>query len=165
MSLSGKPQITREEPIANDGFWPDLSLADLVSQYRIPDEYTTETVKTGLLLSTVRVNEQLQRARDAIELLGHAVFEDYISASPQRIGDEEVMRVHYRHAVYARAKAFLLQQFNSIKPPKNDDDSAMTQYSEQQWLDESQASIAAILRHFYPLENFTANSGVHVALI
>ena len=46
-SLTGKPELVNQEPIANDGFWPDLQLMDFVKQYRIPAEYDADVIRTG----------------------------------------------------------------------------------------------------------------------
>lgn len=164
MSLTGKPSLSNAAAVANDGFWPDMALGDLMSKYRIPSEYENEVIETGLQLAIIRVNEKLDRAKAAIIVLGHAAFDDYINANPEPVGTTEVMLVNYQHAVFSRAKAFLLQQFNTLnrrdKAENENKESAMT---EQFWMDESQRSIGSIMKVFFPLEQFAGNAGVHVA--
>lgn len=166
MSLTGKPALATAQPIANNGFWLDVSTADLMSKYRIPAEYAGEVITWALTLAVVRVNNYLQRAQAEIITLSFATFEAYLTANSQQVGGYEIMQTHYEHAVYARAKAALLQQFNSMNRRDQAENAAKeSEQTEQYWLDESAASIAAINKAIFPLETFSANANVHVALI
>ena len=42
MSFSGKPTTLVDLTIENDGFWPDLSVAEFQKSYRLPAEYLGE---------------------------------------------------------------------------------------------------------------------------
>jgi len=42
MSFSGKPTTVVDQTIENNGFWPDLSLAEYQKAYRLPGEYLSE---------------------------------------------------------------------------------------------------------------------------
>lgn len=164
MSLTGKPELTTAEPIVNDGFWPDLSMADLMANYRLPSEYVTEVIKTGLVLALVRGNEKLERAKAAILLLGHATFEAYLTANPEPVAGTEKLKLHYENVIYARAKASLLQQFKTInRRDIAENEAKESEETEQFWLDESTASVAAIMKVFFPDEFHTAKSGFYVA--
>lgn len=166
MSLTGKPSLTTELPISNDGFWLDASMADLMSKYRIPSEYADDTIKWGLSLSVVRVNEQLERVKQAILLLPFATFEDYLASNSMPVVGSELLQVHYEHAIYSRAKAFLLQQFSTMNRRKDAENQAKeSEETEQYWLDESAKSVAFLLRQFFPDESFISKANVHVALI
>ena len=166
MSLTGKPSLATAEPVVNDGFWVDLSLGDLMDKYRIPAEYENDTILLGVQMSLIRVNDKLIRARDAMIELGYITFTAYLTANPDPIDGKEKLQVHYEHAVYCRAKAFLLQQFNSLNR-RNDAENAAKEAdeTEQYWLDESAQAIAAIMKVFFPLETFSGNANIHVALI
>ncbi len=166
MSLTGKPDLATAAPIANDGFWLDVSTADLMGKYRIPAEYVGDVITWGLTLAVVRVNNYLQRAKLEMITLGFATFEDYLAANSHTVGGFEVMQMHYEHAVYARAKAALLQQFNSMnRRDKAENQAKESEETEQYWLNESAASIAAINKAIFPLEDFSTSANVHVALI
>jgi len=164
MSLTGKPSLSNAAPIANDGFWPELSTADLMSKYRIPAEYEDDTVNWGFTLSLVRVNNALERAKTAMIEAGNATFDEYLNTNSQPIADAELLDIYYQHAVFARSKAFLLQQFNSINRRKDTENAAIEAgETEQFWLDESQSAISNILKHFFSTETFVGNGNVHVA--
>ena len=166
MSLTGKPALATAEPIANNGFWPDVTTADLMGKYRIPAEYVGDVITWGLTLAVVRVNNSLQRAQNEMMVLGYATFEAYLTANSEKVGGFEIMQTHYEHAVYARAKAALLQQFNTMnRRDKAENQAKESDETEQYWLDESAASIAAINAAIFPDETFITQSNVHVALI
>jgi hypothetical protein len=160
MSLTGKPSLTTAAPVANDGFWPDLSLSDLMSRYRIPSEYADDTISWGLSLALVRVNEQLERAKQAVLVMPFETFTAYLESS------SAALKVHYEHAIYSYAKAFLLQQFSTMNRRKEAENMAKeSSETEQYWLDESKKSVAAILRHFLPGEEHSTKANFFVGLI
>lgn len=166
MSLTGKPQLTQSTTIGNDGFWPDLSLGEFMSHYRIPPEYADQTIRNGITLSMIHVNDILTPVETAINDLGFIEFEAYLDAEPADIADEHPLAVHYRHAVCARAKAFLLQQFNSMNRRENAENAAKeAPDTEQWWLDQSESAIYDLFRIFVPDHQRLRQSGVHVALI
>jgi hypothetical protein len=166
MSLTGKPALASAGLFSNDGFWPDLSLSDLMSDYRIPPEYADNTIKWGLTLAVTYINSQLQPVKDSV-LLTHAAFEDYADANPAEIGGLHPLLIHYRHAVYAHAKAYLLQQFNSLNRKENAENAAKESAdTEQWWLTESHGAVLALFNAVLPDQTlFQPQFGVHVALI
>ena len=165
MSLTGKDELTTAAPITNDGFWSDTSMADLMNKYRIPSDVPDDTIKWGLSLAVIRVNEKLQAAKDVILSLPYATFEAYLTANSTPVAESELLQMHYEHAVYSRAKAFLLQQFATIRRKDSQEDSKESEQTEQFWLDESAKAIAAIMTVFFPTESFTGNSDVYVELL
>ncbi len=161
MSLTGKPSLTTAAPVANDGFWPELSLSDLMNRYRIQSEYADDTISWGLSLALVRVNEQLERAKQAVLIMPFETFAGYLESS-----SAAALNVHYEHAVYSYAKAFLLKQFSTMNRRKEAVNEAKeSAETEQYWLDESQKSVAAILRKFFPGEDHSTKANFFVGLI
>jgi hypothetical protein len=164
MSLTGKPALTTSAALANDGFWPDMSIGDLLIQYRIPSEYADETIKLGLTMAMVRVNEKLAKVKAALISLGHATLQAYCDANVKQIAGEDVLILQYRHAVFCRAKAFLLRQFPTVnRRPVAENEAKEAPETEQYWLDQSQASIASFFSQFLPLVSVSENSGFYVA--
>lgn len=51
MSFGGKPTTLIDQPIINDGFWPDLDVAELQRGYRLPAEYLLEFLADGIGLA------------------------------------------------------------------------------------------------------------------
>lgn len=167
MSLTGKPSLTNASPITNDGFWPDVEMADLMSKYRIPSEYADDTIKWGLSLAVVRVNEQLERIKQLILITEPAEsFDEYLEMNSTPIFNLELLHVHYKHAVFSRAKAFLLKQFVTMNRRQIAENEAKeSEQTEIYWLDESQASIASLMKAFFPDETFMRKSNLHVVLL
>jgi len=166
MSLTGNPILTTSQPLVNDGFWLDVAVGDLISKYRIPSEYTPETINTGLLLAVVRVNEKLKRAKDEMIVLGYNTFQLYLDNNSESIAGAELLQIHYEHAVFSRAKGFLLQQFKTMnRRDIAENEAKESEETEQFWLDESVKSIAAIMTEFFPLEIHVANNDVYVSSI
>lgn len=166
MSLTGKPSLTTNSTISNDSFWPDLSVGDLMDQYRIPSEYADKVIITGLTLAIIRVNEALKPVQDVIVALPFASLADYTAANSQQVGGEEILLTHYKTAVFTRAKAGLLKQFNSLnRKPAAENVAKESDDTEEYWLDESQASIAALFRVFLPDETVLNKANIHVSLM
>lgn len=168
MSLTGKPALTTLEAIANDGFWPELTLGALISQYRIPPEYDDEVIKTGLVAALIRVNTKLAAVKRAVEALLYTDFAAYAEAEhPDAIDGVNVLLLHYQHAVFAQAKAGLLKQFNSLNRKPNAENAAKeSEDIGEFWLNQSQANIKALFNAAIPDDETTPGTdNVHVALI
>jgi len=168
MSLTGRPDLVAAATFDNDGFWPELSTADLLSRYRVPSDIADDVVPTALQMAVFRVNESLDDVKAAIVLLGFATLQLYVDAHPQPLGDSDKLVVGYEHAVYSRAKAGLIPQFVNAVRRSKDDGKAQSEADEgeQYWLDESQSMIAAFHRMLLPGNDLKPGNGnVHVALI
>ena len=167
MSLTGKPDLTTLPPIVNDGFWPDVSLADLLNNYRIPSNYADGVIKMGLLEALKNVNESLKKVKAQI-MLTHATFELYNADNSEQLDGIEVMEMRYKHAVYSHAKAFLLgKQFKTVNRTEVAENEAKeSRETYQEWMDESQKEIAFLIARFLPDEDHVlSSSGIYVGLI
>lgn len=164
MSLTGKSALTTSQALVNDGFWLDVAVGDLLGKYRIPAEYADDTINWGLALAVVRTNNKLVRAKEAIILLGYSTFQLYLTNNSDSVAGSELLQIHYEHAVFSRAKAFLLQQFKTINRREVAEDEAKeSEETEQFWMDESAKSVAAIMTEFLPGEIHVANANAYVA--
>ncbi len=166
MSLTGKPDLTTAAPIANDGFWPDLLLADLLNKYRIPAEYADDVIITGLTIAMIRVNEQLQAVKSQLLLELYSSLADFSAANPNTINAVDLLLTEYQNAVFCRAKAGLLQQFNTLNRKENAENAAKeSDETEQYWLDESQASIKTFFSIVLPGEVVSGRANTRVTLL
>lgn len=168
MSLTGKPALTTPGDIANDEFWPDLAIGDLISKYRIPPEYDDLVIKTGLIQSIVTVNSKLAAIKLAVQDLGYTDFTGYAEAvHSATINDANILLLHYEHAVFTRAKADLLKQFNSLNRKANAENAAKeSDDAGGFWLNASQGSIKALFNAVLPEDETTpGTANVHVALL
>ncbi|MGJ0489611.1 head completion/stabilization protein [Methylobacter sp.] len=167
MSLTGKPALTTAAAITNDGFWPDLALGDLLTKYRIPAEYADDVIKTGLMMAILRVNDQLEAVKAAIVALEFTTLAGYASVHHAReVGGINALQLQYEHAVFARAKAGLLKQFNTLsRKPEAENAAKESDDTEQYWLDESQGCIKAFFDLIVPASNTLGKANARVVLL
>lgn len=111
MSFSGKPTTVVEQTIENNGFWPDLSLAEYQKAYRLPGEYLSEVLVTQLELAMGDVNTDLARLMDSWKGLGIA---EVATADPLLLQERAYKVKLYKRAVYCRAKATALTDFATV---------------------------------------------------
>ncbi|MDV9030497.1 head completion/stabilization protein [Pseudomonas sp. RAC1] len=111
MSFSGKPATIVEQTIENNGFWPDLSLAEYQKAYRLPGEYLSEVLVTQLELAMAEVNQDLRRLATSWQSLG--ITE--VATADTRLLEERAFKVKlYKRAVYCRAKATALTDYATV---------------------------------------------------
>ena len=108
MSFGGKPTTLVDRTIPNDGFWPDLQLAEFQASYRLPAEYLPELLVEGLTMGMGEVNLDLDLRKAAWQDQG------FTSLEGSGMEKEAFYLASYRRAAYCRAKAFLLQQFATV---------------------------------------------------
>ncbi len=140
MSLSGKARLTTERVLANNNFWPDVSLGELTENYRVPVDYADEVISTALKMAILYVNRHLSVAKEELEKQGFTSVELYATANTNAIDDEEEVVLLYRHAVCCQAKAFLLEQAKSLHRLPNATAKEVL-LSDDFWLQQAQGGI------------------------
>ena len=111
MSFSGKPTTRVELAIENDGFWPNLDVAEFQKGYRLPAEYLVELLIAELTTAMTEVNRDLAKLKARWQDLGVSSVE---SADTRVLPERTFQAATYKRAVYCRAKATLLTQFATI---------------------------------------------------
>jgi hypothetical protein len=111
MSFSGKPTTFVEQAIENDGFWPDLSVAELQKGYRLPAEYLVDMLAAELTTAMIEVNRDLAKRKSQWQNVGVTTVE---SADTTVLPERTFHTATYKRAVYCRAKASLLTQFATV---------------------------------------------------
>jgi Phage head completion protein (GPL) len=177
MSLTGKPQLTTNAPLANDGFWPELIVGDLVEKYRIPAEYDDGVVSWGLSLAIIRINQMLAGVRTQVLEPSLSCSNDaqpapfaslalWAAAHSEMVDGEQVAIRMYKHAVFSMAKAFLLQQFNTMnRRPQAENLKKESSDSEEYWLNQAQWAMNWLFKSIAPCLETTSDFGVYVALL
>ena len=114
MSFSGKPTTFVDQAIENDGFWPDLSMAEFQKGYRLPAEYLVELLVTDLNTAMIEVNTDLNKVKSMLQVSGVSNLVAAAGvANPAEWGFAYKIAL-YKRAVYSRAKASLLTQFATV---------------------------------------------------
>lgn len=111
MSFSGKSTTVVDQTIENNGFWPDISLAEYQKAYRLPDDYLGDVLVTQLELAIGEVNNDLQRLQKAWQQLG---ITEVATADPLLLEERAFKVKLYKRAVFCRAKATALTDFATV---------------------------------------------------
>jgi hypothetical protein len=111
MSFSGKPTTVVEQIIENDGFWPNLCVAEFQKGYRLPAEFLGELLTDALSIAMAEVNDDLAKLKSSWRAVGITAVE---TADPLRLPERAFKAKLYKRAVYCRAKASALQQFATV---------------------------------------------------
>lgn len=109
--FSGKPIDYQDNPLTNDGFWPDMNLSDLQRSRSIPADVDAETVANALLTAAAEVNSALASVQQKQRAAGYQTAADVPGVS---MGGISQLAAQYKKAVYARAKADLMGEFASV---------------------------------------------------
>ncbi|ANY90447.1 head completion/stabilization protein [Pseudomonas putida] len=111
MSFSGKPTTVVEQTIENNGFWPDLSLAEYQKAYRLPGEYLGDVLVTQLELAMGEVNQDLRKLMLSWQGIG---ITEVATADPLLLEERAYKVKLYKRAVYCRAKATALTDYATV---------------------------------------------------
>lgn len=111
MSFSGTPTTFVERAITNDGFWPNLGVAEFQAGYRLPAEFLVDLLADGITIAMGEVNRDLAKQKTAWQAAGIVTVE---TADPLLLPERAFYAAVYKRAVYCRAKAYLLQQFATV---------------------------------------------------
>jgi hypothetical protein len=114
-AFSGHTSTASTVVIRNDGFWPDISVAEFQAIYRLPQDYAEQLLVDHLKLGVVWTNRQLVEWKRDMIMRGcgslSSVPEDEQGGA---LGDETAALLHYKRAVFTYSKALLLPQFATI---------------------------------------------------
>lgn len=140
MSFSGNSNENSTATVNNDGWWPDFTVADFQSRYRLPSGYAEGVLIDGLQIGMAWANIQLRNWRADLAGFEYANLND---VPADKLGEESILLVHYRRAVYSHAKAYLLQQFPTINRRESANNEAReSEETESKFLEYAQQAIA-----------------------
>ncbi len=111
MSFSGKSTTVVEQTIENNGFWPDLSLAEYMKAYRLPGDYLSDVLVTQLELAVGEVNTDLKKLMASWKSIG---ITEVATADPLLLEERAYKVKLYKRAVYCRAKATALTDYATV---------------------------------------------------
>ena len=103
MSLNGKTATTTDVVIENNGFWPSVELQVFINLFRIPAEYTPDTIahefNAAVRIINTDVSEALIAAKDA---------------GLTEVSEIEGLKDDYRDALYNYARQRLVRVFETL---------------------------------------------------
>lgn len=109
--FSGKPLDYQDEPLTNNGFWPDLNLRDFQAQRALPPDMEADTLAQALITAVMEVNAELVSVEVKHKTQGYAAAADVPGVTMAGVNG---LCAQYTKAVFARAKADLLGEFATI---------------------------------------------------
>lgn len=95
------------EPIANNGFWPEINPNDFREEERV-HSVTSKRLTQSLRAAMADVNRQLADYQAEQQESGRATIDEVPVENWQTPGDLQLL---YRRAVYAQAQADLLERY------------------------------------------------------
>lgn len=95
------------EPIANNGFWPEINPNDFREEERV-QSVTPKRLTKSLRAAMADVNRQLADYQAEQQESGRATIDEVPVENWQTPGDLQLL---YRRAVYAQAQADLLERY------------------------------------------------------
>lgn len=112
MSFSGRSVDYQDVPVRNGvAFWPSLNLAEFQKQRALPVNMDSGVMLIALLASMKEINDALGDVVNVHLAKGHS---DALEVPGSCAGNENELTAQYKKAVYARAKADLMGEFQTI---------------------------------------------------
>ena len=145
MNLTGMPPAQAPEQIVrNNGFYPDLNVAELVENYAVPAQYGNNNgmMAQKLRLAIISVNKDLSLYW-ADNWPGDGTLAEVPSDDFE---GQSLLVILYKHAVFSLAKSFLLT--SSLGETHRDKAAVKAQESidnEQHWLKQSNDAISQMM--------------------
>ncbi|MCK9003826.1 head completion/stabilization protein [Haemophilus influenzae] len=109
--FNGRTQDYDDTVITNNGFWSDIYVEEFQKQRAIPLQIPVEMVKAALVAAMQGVDLDLA---DVAESYRKSAVNSVTEISSPLINGENYAETLYKKAVFARAKAELLPEFNTI---------------------------------------------------
>lgn len=97
--------------ITNDGFWPDINLADFQKQRQVPPDLDSDLLTDALLASIAEINLSLVFVKSQLMAKGYKAASE---APGAKANGQNALCAQYKKALYARAKADLIGEYTSI---------------------------------------------------
>lgn len=127
--------------IQNDGFWPDINIADFQKSRSITAAISADLIRDALLTAISEVNISLERFKTKHIASDVGAVNDINGISSDGINSVTAL---YKKAVYSRAKADLIGEFVAISNVKQQIDTNQNEM-ESKLLAEGTRAIRAIL--------------------
>lgn len=148
MSFSGFTDTPQTEVVCNDGFWPDIDLADFAASYRTPAEHETPTLATAITRAMDWANQQLADFQTEQRAAGYATLAEVPAGT---LAGQSRLVGCYLHAVSCCAVAFLTWEFRPLTRSSSAKDTLgdaeETALTEGKWLQYAEEALANLRGH------------------
>jgi hypothetical protein len=100
--------------IANDGWFPDIDLAHFRRQAKVRDSVTVDRQREAVLGAIITVGNDLVAWAEARRAAGATKLAEVADVPNGLLGGEPRLVILYRRAVYAFAKADLVERYRDV---------------------------------------------------
>lgn len=113
-SIIPDPAAPDDTVVTNDGFFPDIDLAHFRRATRLRESVTVDRQRDAVLAAIITVGNDLTAWADARRLVGAADLASVADVPNPQLGGEARLVILYRRAVYAFAKADLVEGYRDV---------------------------------------------------
>jgi hypothetical protein len=165
MSQPQNPPSILDTTLANDGFWPDVSVRAVFEGYRLQTDGRDQMLIRVLLESMVDTNDALKAAKAQAQAAGFATLAAYADSVPDDVvNDEPIVSTLYLSALGNLVKArFVKRRQDQQRRPVPETETQGSDNTEAYFLDEHQNAVARLLNRMAPGASNQTNYGVYVA--
>ncbi|WP_102794286.1 head completion/stabilization protein [Bowmanella denitrificans] len=128
MSFTGRTKEYLAKVLANDDFYPDISLGDFQQQYRVATDFSQAMVEQCLLLAMIEINTRLTSHKQSWQTAGIYDLDD---APNQPI--DGAFTTLYLAAVYHWAKAEVMRRMPTVTDRKTSDTTGEKAEKNEDW--------------------------------
>jgi hypothetical protein len=128
MSFTGRDQDYLDKTLTNNGFMPNIKLADFQEQYRVANEYAQSMVEQTLLLAMIEINTRLKAKQTIWMADGIADLQD-VPNQPVENG----LITLYLAAVMHWAKGELIRRYPTVTTRKTSDVTSKNSEKIEDW--------------------------------
>lgn len=115
---TGPAAPTEEAPIASSVFWPPVLPTDARAAVRFEGNVTAARLRHALVIAIAAVNAELADWRTTQQAAGYA---ELAAVPAEQIDGISVLAIDYQRAVYATAKAELIERYRDFDGTANAD--------------------------------------------
>ncbi|OLU22468.1 head completion/stabilization protein [Pseudomonas sp. PA15(2017)] len=109
--VAGSVAAPFQHLITNDGFWPDIDIADLRDAQRINSNVTDARLETAVVNAMVTANRELVARKLRYQAQGHTSLE---AVPADQIGERSILAILYQRAIYSATSAELAERYRSF---------------------------------------------------
>ncbi|MEN3260705.1 head completion/stabilization protein [Sodalis endosymbiont of Spalangia cameroni] len=109
--FNGNPTHYQDATLTNNGFWPDVNLADFQKRRSLPIDIDAATLAAALVASVAEINLELAGLESRYRSEGYRQAQAVPGVS---IDGKTALIAQYEKAVFARAKADLLGEYATL---------------------------------------------------
>ena len=143
-ATTNDPNNTRGQIVTNDGFYPDIQVDDFIEKNRTQDTIADGRLLQVLTTAMMDVNRELKNWQAQQTLAGYTTLNDVPAIQYGNLSE----LVHlYTVAVYARAKAWLLEKWRDIDTTRPDGNKRANEFENtvNDYEQEARNAISAIM--------------------